>query len=430
MLNIVCRNNTWYFNRRVPVSFKEFDSRRFVQISLRTKCKKEAIRLAGLENTRLMEYWAQLKATCQYHTHTAYTQAVTRSKLLGFDFIESQSLSGGNVNALVERLLFLFDQKLNQHHAEAVLGTVDKPEILLSTLLTKFWDFRKEVKLDKSDRQYKKWQNPLILAMKNFIDVVGDKDIRKLTRQDLLDFKEWWIDRIEVEKLSRGTANKSIGFVKNVIETVCENLQIQLDTTHIFKKLSFKHTPQPRLPFTTEFILNTILNDEKRSGMSDHFKKMIDIFAETGIHIDEQVGIRPENIKLDEDIPHVIVTSHEKDKLKTVHRERVIPLVGYALDAFKAYPKGFSHLVDNPDSASSAIGKYLREHNMIPSDRHSCYSLRHSFQDRLTNADCPDRIQTDLMGHAFKNRIKYGTGATLEHSHGWMKKIQLKPDAN
>lgn len=60
---------------------------------------------------------------------------------------------------------------------------------------------------------------------------------------------------------------------------------------------------------------------------------------------------------------------------------------------------------------------------MLETPEHSTYSFRHSFQDRLTNKNCSDRIQTDLMGHAFKDRTKYGTGATLKNAYKWMRKF-------
>jgi len=427
MLNLICRKTVWQFNRRVPRQYQEFDSRRFVRVSLKTKCKKEAIRLAALEATRLEEYWARLFATGQKHSHDKYAQTVERASILGFDYTPKEQLATGDLDELIKRLLFVFDSKINEKQAEAVLGVVPEPELLLSELLPKFWEFRNDVNLEKSERQYKRWKNPRSLAIDNFISVVGDKPVQKVTRQDMLNFKQWWITRVQHDNMSTNTANKSMDFVKNIIETVCDNLKIQIDAEHIFKKLFFKKDRKRRLPFTTEHILNVLLSEEKLKGMSDHYQKIVQIFAETGIHVDEQVGIRPENIHLDHEIPHVVIAPYEKNKLKSAHRERVIPLVGFALDAFKAYPNGFSKIIKNPDSASTAIAKYLRENKMLPSERHSLYSLRHSFQDRLTNLDCPDRIQTDLMGHAFTGRIKYGTGASLEHSYSWMKKVQLKP---
>lgn len=427
VLSITRRGSTWQFYRRVPVKYKEFDSRRCVQTSLKTKCKKEAIRLAGVENTKLIEYWESLAATGTKHAHDTYTQAVKRSSVLGFTYTPKLELAKGALEELLERLTFVFEKKFNAKTTEAVLGTVPEPEILFSDLLPKFLGYRKDVKLQKSDRQYKRWENPRKMAMRYFIEVVGDKPVQKLTREDMLKFKDWWTKRITVEKLSVAHANQVMDQVKNIIETVCDNLKIRIDAEHIFKKLFFKKERKRRATFTTEHIVNVLLNQEKLSGMTDHYQKILGIFAETGAHLAEIVSILPENIHLDHKIPHVIIMSYEKNQLKTAHRERVMPLVGYALDGFRAYPKGFSHLIKNVDSAGAAIVKYLRENDMLPTKKHTPYSLRHSFQDRLTNKGIIDRVQTDLMGHSFGDRVTYGDGSWLATKHQALKKIQLKP---
>lgn len=99
--------------------------------------------------------------------------------------------------------------------------------------------------------------------------------------------------------------------------------------------------------------------------------------------------------------------------------------MGYALEAFKRFPNGFEKFHDEPDAISNSTNKFLREKGLFPSDQHSVYSLRHSFQDRLTSIDTPDRIQAELIGHKF-DRPKYGDGPTLELKAEWMKKISLK----
>jgi len=111
--------------------------------------------------------------------------------------------------------------------------------------------------------------------------------------------------------------------------------------------------------------------------------------------------------------------------LKTRFRPRKIPLVGFALDAFKACPNGFTEYFERPDSLSTTVGKYLNENGMLPSEDHTTYSLRHSFQDRLIDVDAPTRVQSDLMGHKFKGE-QYGKGATLEKKLEWLRRIQLK----
>lgn len=62
---------------------------------------------------------------------------------------------------------------------------------------------------------------------------------------------------------------------------------------------------------------------------------------------------------------------------------------------------------------------------MLPSEDHTTYSLRHSFQDRLIDVDAPNRVQSDLMGHKFQGE-KYGKGSTLEKKLEWLQKIQLR----
>lgn len=60
------------------------------------------------------------------------------------------------------------------------------------------------------------------------------------------------------------------------------------------------------------------------------------------------------------------------------------------------------------------MNKYLRTHGLAETPRHTLYSLRHSFEDRMIAAGVDDRIRRDLFGHAL-NRERYGAGTTLQH---------------
>jgi hypothetical protein len=100
---------------------------------------------------------------------------------------------------------------------------------------------------------------------------------------------------------------------------------------------------------------------------------------------------------------------------------RQIPLFGFALDALKLTLLALLNITIDLDALSAVLVKYLRENKLLPTNLHSTYSLRHSFQDRLTAVNTLDRIQADLMGHKF-NRPVCGIGATLRASwSGWEK---------
>jgi hypothetical protein len=47
------------------------------------------------------------------------------------------------------------------------------------------------------------------------------------------------------------------------------------------------------------------------------------------------------------------------------------------------------------------VNKYLENHELRPTEKHTLYSLRHSFEDRLTELKAMDKIVAYLMGHEY-----------------------------
>lgn len=60
------------------------------------------------------------------------------------------------------------------------------------------------------------------------------------------------------------------------------------------------------------------------------------------------------------------------------------------------------------------MNKFLRANGLLEPPRHSMYSLRHAFEDRMLAAGIDDRIRRDLFGHRL-DQERYGKGASLEH---------------
>ena len=88
--------------------------------------------------------------------------------------------------------------------------------------------------------------------------------------------------------------------------------------------------------FTTAFLLDTLLNADNLRTLNDQAKWALYAFAETGAGLSELTGLWPEHIHLDAEIPHIVITTGKMKSLKMKCRKREIPLVGFALDAFKA----------------------------------------------------------------------------------------------
>jgi integrase len=423
---LIKRNDRYYYNRRIPERFCSVDPRAFVRVALNTSDKKIAIKAALRKNDELEDYWAGLLQNGNVHSDDAYAAAVERSRTLGFAYHPLADLSDMPLVELISRLQHVKKINYNHHQTEAVLGAIKPPSILMNDCISRFWEYSKNKTMNKSPDQIRKWKNPRIKAVKNFVNCIGNKPIDQITRDDTLKFRDWWIERLDKENLVSGSANKDIIYIKTILESLSENLKLDLDIPHLFRKLVLsKDDSTKRLPFETSFIRATLLNLEILRNLNSQARCVLLAIAETGAGIAEQVGLLTEDIVLDAEIPHIIITSRSKKALKTKYRRRTIPLVGYALDAFKECPQGFNRYRDRPDALSALLSKYLRENNLLPSSQHTVYSLRHSFQDRLLAVNAPDRIQADLMGHKF-NRPAYGDGASLEHKLEWLKKIQLK----
>ena len=357
-----------------------------------------------------------------------YKKAVNLARLHGFGYKSACEIAQEPIESIVERVILATGQNTTQETTQALLGAIKRPEITISTALEKFWSLSKDKQLNKSENQIQKWKNPRIKAVKNFIKIVGDKNLSQLTRDDVLNFKDWWVERLQEENMTPNSANKDFIHLRGVLLNVNDNLRLDLPMSKLFDRLTIKETGRSgRLSFEPAFVQDTLLH---HSGPMSNMNKALWLFlcamADTGARISELVGLDATagDISLECDIPFISIRPNKTRQLKTPSSERIIPLVGSALFAFQELPNGFVDYKTRPDSLSSTINKWFRENEILPSNHHSLYSLRHCFQDRLISVEAPDRIQAELMGHKFY-RPKYGAGASLEQKQNWLNQISF-----
>lgn len=67
------------------------------------------------------------------------------------------------------------------------------------------------------------------------MEVIGDKKVCDITRDDILAYRDWWLARIDDEHMVPGTANKNFIQVKVVIDTLNDHGRLGLDTGHLLK---------------------------------------------------------------------------------------------------------------------------------------------------------------------------------------------------
>ena len=424
---LVKRDGYWHFFRRVPESIKHLDKRVTVRQSTGIAVADDprgirAARLVPQMNGELEAYWRGIIDGRAAEAEIRYNAARKRARAFGFDYAPVRDLVERSEKELAERVSQLIRQKAvdDETAIAAVLGGEEPPVIMLSQLFAKFEKAERASLADMSADQNRKWANPKKKALSNLISVIGDKPLHMLTRADALDFREWWQERIVSENLDPGTANKDIGTLNKMTRIVDRLQRLGLDL--VFSQMRIEgEISRQRTAYDPAFVQEHILKPEALDGLNEEAQAVIYLVSETGLRLSEAVNLTSETIHLTGEIPFVQVRPDGR-RMKTDDSARDIPLVGIALQAMRMFPEGFPRYRDKGAGLSAIVNKVLKLRGLRPSPAHSLYSLRHTFEDRLTAVEAPEKVIASLMGHKWI-RPKYGLGPTLKQKREWLLKI-------
>lgn len=423
-MSLHLRSGIYYLKKRVPKAYASVEPRRDIWVSLRT----DSLRAAEEKYVKVWDgILAAWKARLKGDTTDAdkrYAAAIALAAAHNVNYINVGQVAELELAGLRERLDLVFKKgglKPDKALASALMGGVQAPSITLSAALKFHLAFEEgEMKLKSAD-QLRKWRNPLIKAVKNFILVVGDKELHRLTADDMLDFRSWWLDRINDEDLSPATANKDLIHLGTVVNSTIERKK--LGFTAPMSGYKFKFVEQRiRKAFTDDWIKNKILRPGALDGLNPEARAIVLGMINTGYRPSEGAALLSSRMHLTSNTPYIEIKPDGRE-VKSRNALRYIPLTGVSLEALRQFPEGFPRYRNN-SNLSAAVNKYFRENGLLESDEHSFYSLRHSFQDRMVRAGFDPRLQADFMGHAFQ-RERYGDGGGLDFKFAEMSRIAL-----
>lgn len=421
------RDGVWYLVRRVPAEYAALDRRRIVRVSTGIAVADDprgnrAAPLVRQLATELEAYWRGLRDGQSAEARLRFEAASKRARALKLPYQTAAELAQGPLADVLRRLALLTarDSVEDESEVAAVLGGEERPKLRLAGLVDEYEALQSASLARMSENQVRKWRNPKARAVDNLIGVVGDKLIDEISRADAVAFRMWWQDRLAREGLDIGTANKDIGHISKMLHAV--DMAHQMGLQPVFQKLRIEGAYQAqRAAFTADHIQSKILAPGALDGLNDEARDLVHVIADTGLRLSEAANLMPEAIHLDAPIPFVEVRPIGR-KLKTEHSAREIPLVGVALEAMKRHPEGFPRYRDKAASLSALVNKVLNARGLLPTKRHSLYSLRHTFEDRLTAVEAPEKVIASLMGHKWI-RPKYGAGPSLKQKQDWMARI-------
>ena len=406
-MTILKRGSIFQLRRRVPRRYAAIEPRSTIWISLHTDSQEIAENKANRAWAQMIEGWEARLAGDSADAEARFAAAQELTAVRGFRYLDVDQVKRLPVGELVERVEAI--DAPNQAEATALLGMVQEPGITIEKALELYWGLTKDKTFGKSEDQLRRWRNPRIKAIRNLIDVIGDKPIDQISRDDMLDFRQYWLERIESKGLTANSANKDLIHLGDILKTINRMKRLGLDLP--LGELSFKEgEKRSRPPFSDAWIKEKILAPGALDGLNPEARGLFLGMVNTGYRPSEGAALTKETICLDVGVPHLRIEPTRR-QLKSQYARREIPLTGVSLEAFQSFPDGFPRYRDSA-SLSATVNKYLKGNGLLETPDHSFYSLRHSFEDRMLEAGIDERIRRDLFGHAL-DRERYGKGASL-----------------
>ncbi|WP_083929043.1 tyrosine-type recombinase/integrase [Hyphomicrobium zavarzinii] len=426
----------WYLVRKVPRAFSMLDRRGVVRVTTGIRITDDPRAVAAKHvvaklDADLQRYWRDLASGIDPHAVKRANAAVELAGRFGFPYLELEALSASPIDELTKRLdalEALSGKKELPVAGSALFGLLPSPRSSrrLSQLVDDYEVIQAVELKGKSAEQCRRWRNQRDQMLGRFLKFVGgDKLVEVLTVSDVRTYRDALKEEVLKDRMDVNTANKNIGTVAAMFRAVVDEEKINISDPFVGMRLKGGEKKQ-RTGFTREFVQDVLLKDGVMDGLNPEARAIFYVVAETGMRPSEVVGLQPEDIILDGDIPRVVLRENQR-KLKTKHSRRTIPLAGIALEVMRRYPDGFPTYRGKPTNLSNTVTKYLRENNLLPLEGQSFYSLRHTFRDRLGEAKPSDQRLIDvLMGHSPKGE-KYGSGPKLLLARDLMQEMAFKP---
>lgn len=417
------------YQRRVPKIAADLDPRKVIRVSLQTRDLELAEAKAKQITASLDKYWAALAAGKEASdAWEEYAAAVRLTHALGMSYKSRRDILEDPIEA--HRRVMAARAVIDEpDKVKAITGVISPPRARLSDVWKLYERHNADFLAGYSDNQRRKHRVSRQRAIKYARDVLGNPHLDGVSRDDVLFYRDWWVEKIAREGLKADSANRSFTDLRGMLSVI--DAATRSNYVEVWKGIAIKATAKTktgrRPAYSNEFVQTQLLKPGALDSLNVDARLIVYVMVETGMRLSETCNLRPNGIHLDAEIPYIEIEERDDRLQKTEYSIRTIPLVGVSLWAMRHAPEGFPRYHDREDSLSNAINKQLRALNLQPTKKHSVYSLRHTFQDRILATNAPDRLQTDLMGHEF-DRPKYGEGSTLKMKRDLLEKIRFKWD--
>jgi len=443
---LVSKGPWFHYKRRVPQSVLALTGGSpHVRKSLKTK----DLAIARFKRDELEEaddrlWQALVTGQRPADARQAYDSVVATALALRFPYRQAGQVAELPIDEIVARIAAVPTYGKTRPVADAALGLLKPPEVLVSEAFEIYFDeIATDEQRSKSAQQRADWRKVKTRARNNFIKAIGDVPISSITREQALQFYHLWRRRIAPNdrEIAEGalvthapaSGNRDIGNMRVLFSAYHKHIG-EMDRFNPFSGLGFDEDDErTRPPFDVAWIRDNILAPGALSDLNIEARRIFLTLVETGARASEICNLRPEQIMLDHPVPHLVISPRrDRDdprEIKTANSMRQVPLVGVSLAAMRASPEGFPRYAERGAALSAVLMKHFRAHKLLPSKAHTIYSIRHAFEDRMKEAGIDEELRRILMGHAI-DRPRYGVGGSLSWRLENLTRIALPFDSD
>jgi len=374
---LIRRNGIFYFSRRVPSDVRSRFNKGRVIVSLHTRSLPKAQRSAAALSDRLERYWDSIRLEV-FHTRE-----------LGLSLVQEVKADRSSVSVSIQDALDSY------------------------------------LRLKGAGRSKTFFQGAK-RAVGYLTEATDAEELSSLSAADAARFRDHLIGK----GMTAASVRRVFGKVKAIT-----NLAIRehgLACSNVFANVFIPDDEKAsiRSPIPDD---NLVSIQKECAELDDDVRWLVALISDTGMRLAEAAGLLVLDIKLNADVPQVVLRKHPWRSLKTKGSERDIPLAGMSLWAARrivenqqdfAFPRYTDGSGCNANSASAAINKWLKPR--VP-DGCVVHSFRHSLRDRLRRVECPSDIADAIGGWATAGvGQKYGSGYGLEVKARWMERIVVR----
>ena len=136
----------FYFVMRVPKRYRKVDGRSQVRQALHIDSRSEAIRKAPAIEERFVAYWDNLLAGNDADAKSRWDTARRLAASKGFVYKPIEELASGPIEELLARLeaVSIKGELAPPNITSAVLGTVEAPRPVLSTVIQEYFELTRD----------------------------------------------------------------------------------------------------------------------------------------------------------------------------------------------------------------------------------------------------------------------------------------------